>query len=127
MIIYEGGSQTFRQIFIDGRGFSKFAESLWNGESIGRWDGDTLVVETRGFNDKTWIDAAGVPHSIDMKVTERIRLLDADTMEIVSTVDDEAMYTAPWSFTTHPKRLLGEILEYICNENEADVKHLVGK
>jgi len=86
-----------------------------------------LVVETVGFNERTWIDAAGVPHSKDMKVTERIRLLDADNMEIVSTVDDARMYTKPWSFTTHPKRLQGEILEYICNENEADARHLVGK
>jgi hypothetical protein len=124
--IYEGGSQTFRQIFVDGRKHSKFAEDLWNGESVGHWEDDTLVVETVGFNKKTWIDAAGVPHSKDMKVTERIRLLDADNMEIVSTVDDARMYTKPWSFTT-PKRLHGEILEYICNENEADVRHFVGK
>ena len=127
VIIYEGGSQTFRQIFTDGRGFSRFAEDLWNGESIGHWDDDTLVVETRGFNERTWIDASGVPHSKDMKVTERIRLLDGENMEIVSTVDDQRMYTKPWSFTTYPKRLHGEILEYICNENEADVKHLVSK
>jgi hypothetical protein len=127
VIIYEGGSQTFRQIFVDGRKHSKFAEDLWNGESVGHWEDDTLVVETVGFNEKTWIDAAGVPHSKDMKVTERIRRLDAENMEIVSTVDDPKMYTKPWSFTTYPKRLDGEILEYICNENEADVQHLVGK
>ncbi len=127
VIIYEGGSQTFRQIFSDGRGHSKFAEELWNGDSIGHWEDDTLVVETIGFNEKTWIDAAGVPHSKDMKVTERIRRLDAENMEIVSTIDDSSMYTKPWSFTTYPKRLHGEILEYICNENESDVRHLVGK
>ena len=127
VIIYEGGSQTFRQIFTDGRKHSKFAEELWNGESIGHWEDDTLVVETIGFNDKTWIDASGVPHSTAMKVTERIRRLDEENMEIVSIVDDSKMYTEPWSFTTYPKRLHGEILEYICNENESDVKHLVGK
>jgi len=127
VIIYEGGSQTFRQIFTDGRGFSKFAEDLWNGESIGHWEGDTLVVETQGFNERTWIDAAGVPHSSDMKVTEHIRVLDANNMEIVSTVHDPKMYSADWSFTTHPKKLDGEILEYICNENEKDTQHLVGK
>ena len=126
-IIYEGGSQTFRQIFTDGRGFSKYAEELWNGESIGHWEDDTLVVQSKGFNDKTWIDAAGVPHTTDMLVTERIRLLDDKNMEIISTVHDPAMYTADWSFTTHPKKLDGEIMEYICNENEADVKHMVGK
>jgi hypothetical protein len=126
-IIYEGGSQTWRQIFMDGRKHSKFAEDLWNGESIGHWEGDTLVVETIGFNEKTWIDAAGVPHSSQMKVTERIRRLDADNMEIVSIVDDPVMYTKPWGFTTYPRRLNGELLEYICNENEKDVGHMVGK
>ena len=127
VIIYEGGSQTFRQIFTDGRGFSKFADDLWNGESIGHWEGDTLVVETTGFNERTWIDAAGVPHSKDMKVTEHIRLVDTINMEIVSTVHDPKMYSEDWSFTTHPKKLDGEILEYICNENEKDTQHMVGK
>jgi hypothetical protein len=126
-IIYEGGSQTFRQIFLDGRKHSEFAEELWNGESIGHWEGDTLVVETKGFNDITWIDAAGVPHSKNMKVTERITRLDADNMEIVNIIDDPEMFTKQWSFTTYPKRLKGELLEYICNENEKDVQHMVGK
>ena len=112
---------------MDGRKFSKFAEELWNGESIGRSEGDTLVVETTGFNELTWIDAAGVPHSKGMKVTERIRRLDADNMEIVSIVEDPARYTKPWGFTTYPKRLAGELLEYICDENEKDVNRLVGK
>ncbi len=126
-ILYEGGTHTWRQIFMDGRKFSQFAEDLWNGESIGHWEGDTLVVETTGFNDKTWIDAAGVPHSTGLKVTERIHRLDADNMEIVNTVNDPVMYTKPWSFTTYPKRLKGELLEYICNENEKDVQHFPGK
>jgi len=126
VIIYEGGSQTFRQIFTDGRPHSA-ADQLWNGDSIGHWEDDTLVVETTGFNDRTWIDAAGVPHTTEMKVTERMRRLDGERMEIVSTIDDPKMYTQPWSFTTYPKRLHGEIMEYICNENEKDVQHLLGK
>jgi hypothetical protein len=126
-ILYEGGTHTWRQIFMDGRKFSKFADYLWNGESIGHWEGDTLVVETTGFNDKTWIDAAGVPHSTQLKVTERIHRLDADNMEIVNIVDDPVMYTKTWSFTTYPKILQGELLEYICNENERDVQHMVAK
>ena len=126
-ILYEGGTHTWRQIFMDGRTHSKFADDLWNGESIGHWDGDTLVIETTGFNDKTWIDAAGVPHSTKLKVTERIHRLDADNMEIVNIVDDPVMYTKPWSFTTYPKRMNGELIEYVCNENEKDVQHLTGK
>ena len=126
-IIYEGGSQTFRQIFMDGRKHSQFAEELWNGESIGHWEGDTLVVVTKGFNDLTWIDAAGVPHTKNMVVTERIRRLDRDNMEIVSVVDDPEYYSKPWGFTTYPRRMDGELLEYICNENEKDVQHLTDK
>jgi hypothetical protein len=126
-ILYEGGSQTFRQIFMDGRKHSQFAEELWNGESIGHWEGDTLVIETIGFNELTWIDAAGVPHTKDMKVTERITRLDTDNMEIVSMIDDPKMFTKTWGFTTYPQRLKGELLEYICNENEKDVPHLFGK
>jgi hypothetical protein len=126
VIIYEGGSQTFRQIFTDGRPHSN-ADQLWNGDSIGHWEDDTLVVETTGFNDKTWIDAAGVPHSTELKVTERIRRVDGERMEIVNIIDDPKMFTQPWSFTTYPKRLHGELLEYICNENERDVQHLIGK
>ena len=60
-------------------------------------------------------------------MTERIHRLDADNMEIVRLVDDPVMYTRPWSCTTYPKRLQGELLEYICNENEKDVQHLLGK
>jgi hypothetical protein len=127
VIIYEGGSQTWRQIFMDGRKHSKFAEELWNGESIGHWEGDTLVVETIGFNEKTWIDAAGVPHSKNMKVIERIRRADAEYLEYTSIVQDPEMYTKEWGFTTYPKKLQGELLEYICNENEADVQHMIGK
>jgi hypothetical protein len=122
-ILYEGGTHTWRQIFMDGRGFSKFADDLWNGESIGHWEGDTLVVQTQGFNDRTWIDAAGLPHSTNLKVTERITRLDATNMEITSIVDDPEMYSKKWSFTTYPKKLKGELLEYICNENEKDVQH----
>jgi len=126
-ILYEGGTHTWRQIFMDGRPFSKFAEELWNGESIGHWEGDTLVIETKGFNENTWIDAAGVPHTRNMKVTERITRLDMDNMQIDNIVEDPEMFTRTWGFTTYPRRLQGELLEYICNENEKDVQHMVGK
>jgi hypothetical protein len=126
-ILYEGGTHTWRQIFMDGRGFDEFADNLWNGESIGHWEGDTLVVDTKGFNDRTWIDAAGLPHSTNMKVTERITRLDATNMEITSIIDDPEMYSKKWSFTTYPKKLKGELLEYICNENEKDVQHFSAK
>jgi hypothetical protein len=127
IIAYEGGAHVWRQVFMDGRKFSPFAEELWNGESIGHWEGDTLVIETKGFNDLSWIDAAGVPHSKNMKVTERITRLDMDNMQIDNIIEDPEMFTATWGFTTYPRRLKGELMEYVCNENEKDVAHMVGK
>jgi len=73
-IVYEGGAHIWRKIFMDGRPHDPKVEQTWLGDSIGHWEGDTLVVETVGQNDITWIDAAGIPHSPDMKVTERITL-----------------------------------------------------
>jgi hypothetical protein len=70
----------------------------YQGDSVGRWDGDTLVVETNGFNDQTYLDREGMPHSPAMRLTERIRLIDdGDGLEIVMTIDDPETFTAPWS------------------------------
>ena len=82
-IVYEGGAHIWRKIFMDGRPHDPKVEHTWLGDSIGHWEGDTLVVETVGQNDITWIDAAGIPHSSDMKVTERITRTDFGHMEIV--------------------------------------------
>jgi hypothetical protein len=81
-IVYEGGAHIWRKIFMDGRGHDPKVEYTWLGDSIGHWDGDTLVVETVGQNDITWLDEGGIPHSTDMKVTERIRRLDLGHLEI---------------------------------------------
>jgi hypothetical protein len=126
-ILYEGGAHVWRKVFIDGRGHDPKVEQTWLGDSIGRWDGDTLVVETVGQNDITWIDAAGIPHSSDMKVTERIRRPDYGHLEIEHTIDDPKTFSKPWSFTTHPSLLQGELIEYICQENNKDVEHLFGR
>ena len=72
VIVYEGGAHVWRKIFMDGRSHDPKVEQTWLGDSIGHWEGDSLVVETVGQNDITWIDAAGIPHSTDMKVVERI-------------------------------------------------------
>ncbi|MEP7309836.1 MAG: hypothetical protein ABJA98_30370 [Acidobacteriota bacterium] len=126
-ILYEGGAHVWRQIFMDGRGHDPRVEFTWLGDSIGRWDGDTLVVETIGQNDISWLDAAGVPHSTEMKVTERIRRPDFGHLDIEHTIEDPKTFSRPWSFTTHPSLLQGELIEYICQENNRDVEHLVGK
>lgn len=127
VIVYEGGAHIWRKIFMDGRPHDPKVEFTWLGDSIGHWEGDTLVVETVGQNDLTWLDEGGVPHSADMKVTERIRRPDFGHLEIEHTIDDPKTFSKPWKFTTHPSLLRGELIEYICQENNRDVQHLIGK
>jgi hypothetical protein len=127
VIIYEGGAHLWRQIFMDGRPHPKDPNPTWLGDSIGRWDGDTLVVDTVGFNGKFWIDAAGLPATEALHVIERIRRIDKGYLEIEHTIDDPKAYTQPWKFTIRPMLLEGELMEYICQENNLDVPHMVGK
>jgi hypothetical protein len=127
VIVYEGGAHIWRKVFLDGRPHDPKVEYTWLGDSIGHWEGDTLVVETVGQNDITWLDEDGTPHSTDMKVTERITRPDFGHLEIVHTIDDPKTFSKPWSFTTHPSLLRGELIEYICQENNRDVEHLKGK
>jgi hypothetical protein len=127
LIVYEGGAHIWRQIFTDGRPHPKDPNPSWLGDSIGRWEGDTLVVDTVGLNGKTWIDESGLPSTESLHVIERFRRPDLGHLEIVNTVDDPKAYTKSWSFTTHPVMLKGELMEYICQENNRDVEHLVGK
>lgn len=127
LIVYEGGAHIWRQIFTDGRPHPKDPNPDWLGDSIGHWEGDALVVDTVGFNGKTWIDESGLPTTESLHIIERFRRPDLGHMEIVNTVDDPKAYTKSWSFTTHPVMLKGELMEYICQENNRDVEHLVGK
>jgi hypothetical protein len=127
VIIYEGGAHLWRQIFMDGRPHPKDPNPTWLGDSIGRWEGDTLVVDSVGFNGKSWIDAAGLPTTESLHVIERFRRIDRGYLEIEHTIDDPKAYTKPWTFTIHPMLLDGELMEYICQENNADIQHLVGR
>jgi hypothetical protein len=127
-ILYETGF-LFRQIFMDGRPLPKDPEPTWLGYSVGRWDGDTLVVDTVGFNDKNWLDGnKGRPQTEALHVTERFRRVNFGHLEIQSTVDDPKAYTKPFTVKQNLHLLAdSEILENICNENEKDAPHLVGK
>jgi hypothetical protein len=128
VIVYEGGAHIWRKIFLDGRKHNPVVEDTWLGDSIGHWqDNDTLIVETVGQTDKTWLDESGLPHTRDMVVTEQFRRPDSGHMEILHTITDPGAYSKPWTFTTHPRMLSGELIEYICQENNKDVPHLVGK
>lgn len=107
-----------RQIFTDGRGHPKDLEPTYMGSAIGHYEGDTLVVDTVGFNDKTWLDPKGLPHSDALHVVERIRRPDHNTLVDDYTIDDPKAYTKTWtaqrSFTLHPD---WQIQEYVCAEH----------
>jgi hypothetical protein len=95
----------------------------WMGLSVGRWDGDTLAVDTQGFNDLTTLDAAGLPHSTEMRVAERIRKLDADTLEDVITITDPQTYTRPWSTRVTYRRQPGlRLKEYVCTDSNPEAQ-----
>jgi hypothetical protein len=123
IVLFENFSQ-YRQIFTDGRDFPAERAPTWFGYSIGKWDGDTFVVDVVGFNDKGWLDDGGHPRSEAMHVTEKWRRQDFGHMDIEFTFDDPKTYTKPWSVTV-PFNLLPdtEIIENVC-ENEKDVEHV---
>ena len=126
-ILYEN-SMTYRQIFTDGRVLSKDPDPTFMGYSIGHWESDTFVVETSGYNDKTWLDFSGHPHTDALKMTERFRRRDFGHMEIQITFNDPKAYTKPWTVTIVPELYLGgDLLESVCTENEKDLQHVSGK
>ena len=128
VILYETG-YLFRQIFTDGRPLPKDPQPAWLGYSVGKWEGDTLVVDTIGFQDQGWLDGnKGHPQTDAMHVTERFRRVNFGRLEIQATVDDPKAYTKPFTVKQTLHLLAdSEILENICNENEKDASHLVGK
>jgi hypothetical protein len=122
LILYEEDT-VFRQIFLDGRKPVQDPEPRWMGYSSGRWEGDTLVVDTTGFNDQSWIDAVGHPHTEALHVIERFRRTDAGHIEIEMTIDDPKAYTKPFTYTQRTTLIPDEdLLEYFCSENEKDVQ-----
>jgi len=125
LALIEGASPPVRQIFLDGRGHPADLQPTWMGHSIGRWEQDTLVIDTTGFNDKGWLEG-NRPQTERLHVVERYRRLDLGRMTVEITVDDPGAYTRPWKI----RRLLQlapteEIQEYLCNENHK-TEHFVG-
>jgi hypothetical protein len=116
---------TVRQIYTDGREPPADPEPLWLGYSTGRWDTDTLVVETVGLNDKGWLDGIGHPHSEALHVTERFHRRDFGHLDVQITFDDPKMYTKPFSIKFTDLLLPdSDVTEYFCNENEKDRSHI---
>ena len=127
VILYEGNDGR-REIFLDGRSLPPDdVQPWWYGYSVGRWEGDTLVVESTGFKDQTWIDEHGTPATDSLRLTERFRRPDFGTLEIQLTVDDRKTFTRPFTFTLH-QRLMPDtqLIEFVCGENNLSAARLVG-
>jgi hypothetical protein len=124
VIMYESDG-THRQIYTDGRVLPKeVAQPSWLGYSAGKWDRDTLIVETAGFNDKTWLDLSGHPRSEALRVTERYHRRDFGHLDVEMTFDDPLMYTKPFTIKfTEELWPDSDVFEYFCNENERDRAH----
>ena len=127
IILFEA-IHSYRQIFTDGREPPTDPNPTWLGYSVGKWDGDAFEIQTSGFKDKGWLDNNGHPGSDALHVTERLHRKDFGHMDVQVTINDPKAYAMPWTATL-PLTLDpdGELLEFICSENEKDVQHLVGK
>lgn len=126
VFVYEAFT-LWRQVFTDGRTLAADVNPTWLGYSVGHWDGDTFVVDTRGFNDRSWLDQVGKPQTEKLHVIERYRRKDFGHLEIEITIDDPGAYTQPWTVRQQATLLPHtELLEFICNENNRDLQHLPG-
>ena len=128
-IIYEA-NDGLRQIFTDGRPLPSATDvqPWWFGYSTGKWDGDTLVVETTGFRDMGWLDEQGTPVTSAAKMTERFARVNYGTLEIAITIDDPKTFTKPWTIWLRQRLLPDtELIEFICLENNRSLPHLIGK
>jgi hypothetical protein len=129
LIVFLYESRTiYRQIFTDGRPLPTEAQPAWQGYSVGHWDGDTLVMESAGFNGRTWLDMAGHPATEALHVTERFTRRDVGHMDLKITINDPKAYAKPWTVDAKIHLLPeDDVIEYICEENNRDPGHLVGK
>jgi hypothetical protein len=121
IMIFEGGTHVWREIYMDGRQHPQ-SETIkgetWLGHSVGRWEGDTLVVDVVGFNEGTWLDYYGHPHTTQMHITEKFTRPNKGTLHYEATIDDPGAYTKPWSVAWDiPWNATAELQEYICQEN----------
>jgi hypothetical protein len=122
------GSGAYRPIFMDGRALPEDPNPTWWGYSVGHWEEDTLVVQSAGFNDRSWLNFSGHPHSEELRVTERFHRRDFGHIELQVTLEDPKVFTKPITIALDVNFIPDtEMLEYVCNENERDSVHLVGK
>ena len=117
----------YRIIYLDGRSHPEDVVDYpyWMGHSIGKWEGDTLVVDTYGIHERTWLDTSGHEHSAQLRLTERFQKVDNDTIKWTVTYNDPEFFTRPWSVSADIKRQKEtRLLSYACMENEKDLIHL---
>ena len=126
--LFEGNIHSYRQIFIDGRGHPADPDPTWYGHSIGHFEGNALVVDTVGFNDKFWFDFKGHPHTERLHTVERYRFDGPNKLVNEVTIDDPGAYEKPFqvTFTARRARAGTELMEYICQENNQDLPHIQG-
>jgi hypothetical protein len=127
IFLFEGAAHVWRVVYTDGRPHSRDPNPSYLGESIGHWEGDTLVVDAIGFNDRTWLDQEGHPHTEALHTIERYTRTSEMTLHYQVTIDDPGAYSRPWTTSfTIPWVPKAELYEYICQENNKDLPHLVG-
>jgi hypothetical protein len=128
IFIFEGGAHVWRVIPMDGRKHPADPNPTFLGDSVGHWEGDTLVVDVVGFNDETWLDQVGHPHSDVLHVVERYTRTDSNTLHYEALIDDPKTYSKSWTTSWNiPFQPGWELNEYICQENNKDLAHMVGK
>ena len=127
-ILDQGGPGSYRIIYMDGRGFPEDIPPTNYGYSVGHWEGDTLVVETRGYNEKFWLDWRGTPHTRQLKLTERFTRVNRNAMQYQATIDDPGAYTTPWTTSVFTMRWTpgAELYEYICQDYNLGPELIVG-
>ena len=123
-IVYEGNIHSYRQIFMDGRDHPDDPDPTWYGHSIGRWDGDTLVVDTVGFNDRFWFDYLGLPHTEQLHIVGTVHANRHGQHDDRSHDRRPGAYEKPFTVAGAARIQEGEILEYICNEYNIDLEHI---
>jgi len=125
-LLFESGTGRFRQIHMDGRELPKDPNPTWLGYSVGHWEGDTLVVESAGFNSRTWLDRVGHPHSEKLRVTEKFRRVDFGHMQFQTTFDDPETLTKPLTISLTVDYLPDtDMLENVCNETDRNKAHML--
>lgn len=126
LVILHEWNASYRQIFFDGRKLPEDMVPTWNGYSVAHWEGDTLVVESAGYRDDSWLDTLGNFFSSEARVTERIRRPTFGALDVDVTVNDPTVFTKPWTVQLHLKPLLDtEMIDFICMENNKDPAHMV--